>query len=222
MSDIISHAIDPQKDTAKYLAEKIKHNDSQSAVNETASTAAAADSALAMSSVQSNNFENVPAEYNKDDNNSLRSEKDDSIKEDVLVRDTVLYPQVVLNEDYTTIVENQAPKSAPMNIQSNAGKAVMGHNLSQDKKTATAKPANYTNGIRVEFWKSPVHYKGYKYFRNILTLYDVNKGDDIKLYTYLGELYMGKGGNYYKFTNEDAFNSFKTVKDKDILKHFGQ
>jgi len=172
-----------RKDTAKQLAEKIKQEDTEREAAETTRTSKTADSEMALKLTNTNSYEDVPPENIKENDNLSGVSKNDSIKEDILLRDTVLYPQ-------------QAQK--PGNVKT------------QD------------NSVEVEFWKSPVHYKGYKYFRNILTLYGVNKGDDIKLYFYDGELYMGKGGNYYKFNEEDAFNAFRIVKDRDILKHFGQ
>jgi len=179
--------INPKKDTIKYIAEKPKPNDTQHSDKETTGTALATDTELVQGA--SNNFENVPDEYTKGDGYTQNPAKNDSIKGDILMRDTIISPQIIYGEK----------------------------NKSQSKITKTVE-----FGVEVEFWRSPIHYKGYKYFRNNLQLYGVHKSDNIKFYSLDGDLYMLKGGNYYKFTEEDAFNAFRIVTDKEILKLLGQ
>ncbi len=61
--------------------------------------------------------------------------------------------------------------------------------------------------LNVEFWKSPVNYKGYRYNTKKLIIYGM-KATDITLIKVKGVLYIKSAGQYYKIEENDSFNNF--------------
>lgn len=69
--------------------------------------------------------------------------------------------------------------------------------------------------LNVEFWQSPLNFKGYKYIGNTLYLYGTDQSD-IKLYIYKDKTYMRNNGQVYLLEPCENGCPFKAAEDKTI------
>jgi hypothetical protein len=74
------------------------------------------------------------------------------------------------------------------------------------------------NGYDVEFWVSPVNYKGYKLINNKLILFGIEAPDEVQLYTTEKNLWMKYGSDFYTLEKNDNFESFVQLNDIPPLK----
>lgn len=78
-----------------------------------------------------------------------------------------------------------------------------------EKETPTA---NY----EVEFWISPINYRGYKLINNKLILFGIEEPDAVKLFRIDGDLFMRYGNDYYRLWPGTEFMAYKRVRDMDL------
>lgn len=69
--------------------------------------------------------------------------------------------------------------------------------------------------LKVEFWQSPLNFKGYKYTGNTLYLYGISQAG-IKLYIYKDKTYMRNEGQVYLLEPCENGCPFKAAEDKTI------
>ena len=81
--------------------------------------------------------------------------------------------------------------------------------MPEEQKTA--------KNISVEFWKSPVNYKGYKLSRNKIILFGVEDADRIKLYNIDENMYLEFGADYFLLESNQDFKPLIKVRDSNIL-----
>lgn len=79
-------------------------------------------------------------------------------------------------------------------------------------------PAVYS----VEFWKSPINYKGYKLGRSTLVLFGIYQSDDISLVSIGKSLFLKNRDLYFRLEPSEDFCSFNPVTDKNILSQLSQ
>jgi len=65
--------------------------------------------------------------------------------------------------------------------------------------------------MNVEFWQSPVNYKGYKMSRQKLVLFGLDPLENLKLKLIDGFMYLKYGNKYYKFGYTDEFLPLQIV-----------
>jgi len=70
--------------------------------------------------------------------------------------------------------------------------------------------------LNVEFWLSPVNYRGYKYVNNKLVLFGVEEPDQVRLFYFKDDLFMSLQGYYYKLTPISEFGSYTRIKDNEV------
>ncbi len=70
--------------------------------------------------------------------------------------------------------------------------------------------------LQVEFWVSPINYRGYKWHRNKLILFGVDEPDDVRMYRLEGKLYMHYMNDYYLLEPAEDFTSYQVVNDKEF------
>lgn len=76
-----------------------------------------------------------------------------------------------------------------------------------------------SNDFMVEFWVSPINYKGYKLKSNKLILFGIEEPEAVKLFTFESKLMMKYGLDYYKLHPSDEFISFTLLKASEIPDH---
>ncbi|CAN5459283.1 hypothetical protein BH11BAC1_BH11BAC1_08590 [soil metagenome] len=69
---------------------------------------------------------------------------------------------------------------------------------------------------QVEFWVSPINYKGYKMSKNKLILFGIDEPDDVKLYRVNNGLFMSYLKEYYRLTDSFDFVSYQKLRDSEI------
>jgi len=74
---------------------------------------------------------------------------------------------------------------------------------------------------RIEFWKSPLNYKGYKMSRGKIILYGLNSTSPINLTLNDGSYYLLVNQSAYKVDFTDDYKPFDRVTDKATLKKIG-
>lgn len=73
------------------------------------------------------------------------------------------------------------------------------------------------NVIRVEYWKSPLNFKGYKYFNKKLIVFGMLDYDIIKYKILDNNLYLFLPDNYYIITKTDLFKAFVKLNNPIII-----
>lgn len=79
-----------------------------------------------------------------------------------------------------------------------------------------------SSALKVEFWKSPINYKGYKMTKNKIVLFGIGQDDNIKLFQLEEHLYLKQNSNCYKLIFSDDFRQFEKVSDAAILLKLGK
>lgn len=87
--------------------------------------------------------------------------------------------------------------------------------LTDDK---TAKNKKNDNSITVEFWKSPINYKGYKYDHYKLVIFGLNDFDVTKFKYNNNLLYLKCRNDFYEIEPTDKFRALVIVSNTDLIK----
>ena len=74
----------------------------------------------------------------------------------------------------------------------------------------------YSNTLQVEFWQSPVNYKGFKLLNNKLVLFGIDRPEAVKLYSLNNQLYMQYGQLVSKLNPTYDYQSFLALKESEI------
>jgi hypothetical protein len=72
--------------------------------------------------------------------------------------------------------------------------------------------------IRLEFWKSPVNFRGYKFIRNTLVTFGLDPQEQVKIYLDNGLFYMQSGGSTYRINQTDRFLPFSIASEESLPK----
>ena len=81
----------------------------------------------------------------------------------------------------------------------------------------TKEPLQY----RVEFWKSPLNYKGYKMSKGKIVLYGINPVSPVNLMVQESNYYLLVNQSAYKVEYTDDYKPFERITDKATLKKVG-
>jgi hypothetical protein len=72
--------------------------------------------------------------------------------------------------------------------------------------------------VKVEFWKSPINYQGYKWDTRKLVLFGFNEFDFVRI-KFLGDhYYMQYGTLYYQLNQSESFLNLSLISDSELLK----
>ena len=72
--------------------------------------------------------------------------------------------------------------------------------------------------IRVEFWRSPVNFRGYKFIRNTLVTFGLDAQEQVKIYLDGGFFYLQSAGVTYRLSQTDRFMPFSLIAEESIPK----
>ena len=106
------------------------------------------------------------------------------------------------NYQVTILQEDGAVSSSDSLLEKISG-------IKNQKRSASA--------IKIEFWRSPINYKGYKMTKNKVVLFGVNQEDDIRLYQMEENIYLKQNSNCFRLLFSDEFKQFEKVSDPSIL-----
>lgn len=85
------------------------------------------------------------------------------------------------------------------------------------EKVSGIKNNKTSSSLKVEFWQSPINYKGYKMTKNKAVLFGINPDEAIKLFHLDDDIFMKHNQNYYKLYFTDDFKQFEKVTDASII-----
>jgi hypothetical protein len=74
--------------------------------------------------------------------------------------------------------------------------------------------------VVIEFWKSPVNYRGYKFTKNKLVLFGMHTQDFPKLYKLNDSFYLRSGEKFFKIERLPEFRSYEQIQDPALLSKF--
>ncbi|MFI5164396.1 MAG: hypothetical protein ACHQHP_04020 [Bacteroidia bacterium] len=76
---------------------------------------------------------------------------------------------------------------------------------------------NILAAFKVEFWQSPLNYKGYKMTKNKIVLFGIHPEENLRLFHLEDDIFMKHNQNYYKLYFTDDFKQFEKVNDQSII-----
>lgn len=89
-------------------------------------------------------------------------------------------------------------------------------------KVPAKKVTNETIAVQIEFWKSPINYKGYRFDTKNLMLYGVDKQTKVYIYKLEDKWYMKMGEMYYELITDNQFHTYKILEDESIIIQLGE
>lgn len=123
-------------------------------------------------------------------------------------------------EDDIVVKQDQLLISAtlPVEEKSEVKDETLSNETVQKLNPAADLPANEKSNPNclVEFWVSPINYKGYKMSKNKLILFGIDEPDAVKLYRVDDALYMSYLKEFYRLNNSFDFVSYQKLKDSEI------
>lgn len=85
------------------------------------------------------------------------------------------------------------------------------------QKVSGIKDDKITDRFNVEFWESPLHYKGYKLGKSRMVLYGFTPGESLKLYRYDDALYLKNAGVVYRLDYTTDYRPYERVTDEQVI-----
>jgi len=158
-----------------------------------------------------------------------KKESDYNVAQEINIKDTFLFATSLTmldlngsNDSYGFGKKSQS-KSAQLPeaaSNSNQAKALEDKKKSFDtaglSKSKIANKQNIKTKFIVEFWTSPINFKGYKYVNNIIQLFGLNNYN-CKLYTVNGSLYLRHLDKVYQLLPCIDGCAYKLEVDPDII-----
>ena len=77
---------------------------------------------------------------------------------------------------------------------------------------------NEKTQFKIEFWKSPINYRGFKMIRNNIIAFGLETSENCKLFSYEQQYYLKHGSAVYKIYLTSDFQSFTKINDESIIK----
>jgi len=85
------------------------------------------------------------------------------------------------------------------------------------KKNAGIKENNINQELIIEYWQSPLNYKGYKLAKNKLIIFGINEDEPLKIFNYGNSLFLRFQGQYVKLENHQEFKSFEKYTEQEVI-----
>lgn len=76
---------------------------------------------------------------------------------------------------------------------------------------------NIIASFKVEFWQSPINYKGYKMTKNKIVLFGIDPEDAIKFFHADDAIFVKQNQNFFKLYFTDEFKQFEKVTDASVI-----
>lgn len=131
---------------------------------------------------------------------SLRTEN--SNPDDIVVRkDELLFTKTLEIFNLSPVASNVNPKDS----------------LLQKVSGVNDDRMNTKQFLNMEFWHSPLNYKGYKMSKYKLVLYGITSSDGIKLYKLEDVIYLKNSGMVYRLDYASDFKPYERITDESII-----
>ena len=174
-------------------------------------------------------FKNLKNKSNKVNNNTTYNYKGDTNKSinktDILGNDSAssksnLYSETENDEDIV-IAKDEFLYAKNIKIENYKVNFNSKDNLLDSILINDKTKNNLSNIIKVEFWRSPINYKGYKFFNNKLVLFGIYDFENVFLEFLNNSIYLVSKNSYYlieKNSNFQPFITSKSIKQNTLKK----
>ncbi len=137
---------------------------------------------------------------------------------DSLLKDSTFKPTAVLDEEINVRKDEMIAMRtiSVMNINEDTDKSTT-DSLLQTVSGIRDDSKNALVSFKVEFWQSPVNYRGYKMGKNKIVLFGMKEDDDVQLYKIKDEIYLRQNENFYRMDYINEFRAFEKVNDRNVL-----
>ena len=71
---------------------------------------------------------------------------------------------------------------------------------------------------RIEFWRSPINYRGFKFIRNAIVTFGLDPNESSRLFLLDDTIYLKHGISVYRLFTTEKFEPFSKVIDENIIK----
>ncbi len=167
-----------------------------------------------VNSMSQNSNENSAATSELIEDENKLSSNDDTSRVNNEDNDIVIKKDQLLISLSLPVNEKTTEKKLQENVQVSATENVVqklnpAANIPEGREEVTA-------NIEVEFWVSPVNYRGYKMTKNKLLLFGIEEPDGVKLFRSNDVLYMKYNNDFFHLVNTFEFLSYQRLKETDI------
>jgi hypothetical protein len=76
--------------------------------------------------------------------------------------------------------------------------------------------------VRLEYWKSPLNYKGYRMIKSTIVAFGLSPDESVQLYTLNDVMYLKHGISVFKLIETEEFLPLKREMDEELLKQLKQ
>jgi len=142
----------------------------------------------------------------------------ESLSENKDTANTLEGEDIVVKQDKMLITVNLSVKD-----KSGDGKSEPDRSLTADAVQKLNPSADLPSGdenkitsYEVEFWVSPINYRGYKMSKNKLLLFGIEEPDGVKLYRLNDAIYMSYFKDIYRLNNTLDFMPYQKLKEPEI------
>ena len=157
------------------------------------------------STIKNNEIEKTEGDELVDDTDSLVNEGEDS--ENIVVkRDEFILskPIEIINFDFKGSNKNQNKSDSLLALNTGI----------KDNKKAPNDPKFI---YMVEYWQSPLNYKGYRLGVNKFVFFGLDPDEPISAYFWKGNYYLKWRDNFYFLQENDGFESFEKVNQPELI-----
>ncbi len=142
------------------------------------------------------------------DTSSMISANDSASKSPLLVSDEIVVKKDELLFTKTLEIFNLSPVASRTNGKDSLLQKVSG--VKDDKGTAK-------QFLNIEFWQSPLNYKGFKLSKYKLVIYGMSTSDGIKLIRLDDTIYLKSSSFVYKLDYSSDFRAYERLTDETLL-----
>jgi hypothetical protein len=71
---------------------------------------------------------------------------------------------------------------------------------------------------RIEFWRSPINYRGFKFVRNAIVTFGLDPSETSRLFLVEDKFYLKHGISVYRLITTEKFEPFSKVIDENLIK----
>ena len=128
----------------------------------------------------------------------------------------LLDQEIVVHKDQLQISISVTPKQVGAS-NSRADKSSLAEETAHKLNPAAGLAEESTSSLNIEFWLSPVNYRGYKWNGSTILLYGIEEPDRCVLYQRENRYLLRIGPDLFDISPCPEFQSYRSVKDPELL-----
>lgn len=143
-------------------------------------------------------LDSLPTEIQLDSTSETNNPIDENNLEEIVVKRDVL-------------IETRTLRLIALNRNSGKGKVDSLISIFQGSNSQTLE-------YRLEFWQSPVNYRGFKFIRNAIVTFGLDPNESSKLFQQDDKFYLKQGSIVYRLSTTEKFEPLTKVTDENLIK----